>query len=44
MKKDLLSIVDLNREEVDELLEKARRMKRKGPTQVLAGKTLALLF
>ena len=44
MKKNLLSILDLSRNEVEELLEKARRMKRKGPTQVLAGKTLALLF
>jgi ornithine carbamoyltransferase len=44
MKKDFLSIVDLNRREVEDLLEKARRMKGKGPTQVLAGKALALLF
>jgi ornithine carbamoyltransferase len=44
MKKDLLSIVDLNRREVEDLLEKARRMKRKVPTRVLTGKTLALLF
>jgi ornithine carbamoyltransferase len=44
MKKDLISIVDLNRKEVEQLLEKALRMKEKGPTQVLAGKTLALLF
>jgi len=44
MKKDLLSIADLNRRELEDLIEKARRMKRKGPTPVLAGKTLALLF
>jgi ornithine carbamoyltransferase len=44
MKKDLLSVVDLNRKDVEDLLEKARRMKRKGPTPVLGGKTLALLF
>jgi ornithine carbamoyltransferase len=44
MKKDLLSIADLNGKEVDDLIEKARNMKRKGPTPVLTGKTLALLF
>jgi len=44
MKKDLLSMADLNRKEVEGLIEQARRMKRKGPTQILAGKTLALLF
>jgi ornithine carbamoyltransferase len=44
MKKDLLSIADLNGKEVVALIEKARNMKRKGPTQVLRGKTLALLF
>jgi ornithine carbamoyltransferase len=44
MKKDFLSIVDLNRREVEDLLEKAQRMKRKGPTQVLGGKALGLLF
>jgi ornithine carbamoyltransferase len=44
MKKDLLSIADLTGKEVEGLLEQARRMKRKGLTQVLAGKTLALLF
>jgi len=44
MKRDLLSIADLNRKEVEGLLEQARRMKRRGPTQALAGKTLALLF
>jgi ornithine carbamoyltransferase len=44
MKKDLLSIADLNRKEIEDLIDKARRMKRKGWTRVLAGKTLALLF
>ena len=44
MKKALLSIADLGRKETDGLIGKARNMKRKGPTQVLAGKTLALLF
>jgi ornithine carbamoyltransferase len=44
MKKNLLSILDLNRCEVEELLEKARRMKRRGLPQLLTGKTLALLF
>jgi len=44
MKRDLLSIADLNRREIEDVIDKARRMKRKGPTPVLAGKTLALLF
>ena len=44
MKKDLLSIADLSRKETEGLIEKARNMKCKGRTQVLAGKTLALLF
>ena len=44
MKKDLLSIADLNGKEIEALIEKARNVKRRGPTQVLTGKTLALLF
>ncbi len=44
MKKDLLSIADLNRREIEDLIEKAWRMKRKGPSPHLTGKTLALLF
>jgi len=44
MKKDLLSIADLSRKEIEGLIDKARNMKRRGPTRVLAGKTLALLF
>jgi ornithine carbamoyltransferase len=44
MKKDLLSIADLERKEVEDVIEKARRMKRKAPMPVLSGKNLALLF
>ncbi len=44
MKKDLLSIADLNREEVEHLIEQARRMKQEGAPSILSGKTLALLF
>lgn len=44
MKKDLLSIADLNRKEVEGLIERAHRMKKEGMTHLLSGKTLALLF
>ena len=44
MKKDLLSIADLNRKEVKGLVERAHRMKEEGMTDLLSGKTLALLF
>jgi len=44
MKKDLLSIADLNRREIEGLIERARRMKKEGMTRLLSGKTLALLF
>jgi len=44
MKKDLLSIADLNRKEIEGLIEKARRMKKEGPMPLLSGRTLALLF
>jgi ornithine carbamoyltransferase len=44
MKKDLLSITDLNRREIEDLVENARGMKRRGRGALLAGKTLALLF
>jgi ornithine carbamoyltransferase len=44
MKRDLLSVVDLKRKEIEDLIEKARNMKRKGPTPILAGNTLAVLF
>ena len=44
MKKDLLSIVDLNRKEIEYLVEQAWRMKREGSPPLLSGRTLALLF
>jgi ornithine carbamoyltransferase len=44
MKKDLLSIADLNREEIEQLIEQARRMKQEGPPPLLSGRTLAFLF
>jgi ornithine carbamoyltransferase len=44
MKKDLLSIADLNREEIEQLIEQARRMKQEGARPLLSGKTLAFLF
>jgi len=44
MKKDLLSITDLNRKEIEGLIEKARRMKKEEQTPLLLGRTLALLF
>jgi ornithine carbamoyltransferase len=44
MKQDLLSIADLNRKEIEGLIEKARDMKKKGPMPLLSKKTLALLF
>ncbi|MFU8795952.1 MAG: ornithine carbamoyltransferase [Dehalococcoidia bacterium] len=45
MKKDLLSISDLDRKEAEGLIGQALRMKREGtPPLLLAGKTLALLF
>jgi ornithine carbamoyltransferase len=44
MKKDLLSIADLNREEIEYLIEQACRMKREETSPLLAGRTLALLF
>jgi ornithine carbamoyltransferase len=44
MKKDLLSIADLNRKEIEQLIEQAWRMKREGVSSLLSGKTLALLF
>lgn len=43
-KRDFLSATDLNRSELDDLLELAARAKGKRPGQVLAGKTLGLLF
>jgi ornithine carbamoyltransferase len=44
MKKDLLSIADLNRKEIEHLIEQAWRMKTEGAPPLLSGKTLALLF
>lgn len=44
MKKDFLSIADLNRKEIEYLLEQARRTKGKAMTSLLSGRTLALLF
>jgi ornithine carbamoyltransferase len=44
MKRDLLSIADLRRKEIESLIEQARRMKYEGPTPLLSGRTLALLF
>lgn len=44
MKRDLLSISDLNRGEIEYLMEQAWRMKREGSPPLLSGKTLALLF
>ena len=44
MKKDLLSISDLNRGEIEYLMEQAWRMKREGSPPLLSGRTLALLF
>jgi ornithine carbamoyltransferase len=44
MKKDLLSIADLRRKEIEGLIEQARRMKHEGPAPLLLGRTLALLF
>jgi len=42
--KDLLSVGDLGPEEVRRLLDRAAGMKQQGPGDVLAGRTLALLF
>lgn len=43
-KRDFLSTADLSRSELDDLLDLAARAKGKRPGQVLAGKTLGLLF
>jgi ornithine carbamoyltransferase len=44
MKKDLLSIADLDRNEIEHLIEQAWRMKQEGSPPLLSGRTLALLF
>ncbi len=42
--KDLLSMADLSREELDQILSLASKMKRTDPGPVLKGKTLAMVF
>ena len=44
MKKDLLSVSDLSRNEVEQLVEQALHMKKGGTPSLLSGRTLALLF
>ena len=44
MKKDLLSIGDISRQEAEYLIKQAERMKKERALPVLSGKTLALLF
>ena len=44
MKRDLLSVADLNREEIEQLIEQALAMKLKAPSHLPPGKVLALLF
>jgi len=44
MTKDLLSVSDLSREEIEQLIEQGLAMKQKGIQSLLSGRTLALLF
>jgi ornithine carbamoyltransferase len=44
MKKDLLSIADLNRKEIEHLIEQALHIKQGESPPLLSGRTLALLF
>jgi ornithine carbamoyltransferase len=44
MNKDLVSIEDVNREEIEELIEHAVRMKHGARASLLSGRSLALLF
>jgi len=44
MKKDLLSVSDLNRKEIEQLIEQAVHIKKEGVPPLLSGRTLALLF
>jgi len=44
MKRDLLSVSDLSRAEIEQLIGQALAMKQKGRQSLLPGKTLALLF
>jgi ornithine carbamoyltransferase len=43
-RKDLLSVSDLSRKEIEQLIEQALHMKREGTQALLSGRTLALLF
>jgi ornithine carbamoyltransferase len=43
-KRDFLSICDLSPSETRQLIQRAREMKKAGPTQCLQGKRVALLF
>ena len=44
MEKDLLSVSDLDRKEIEQLIEQALHMKKEGAPPLLSGRTLALLF
>jgi ornithine carbamoyltransferase len=44
MKKDLLSIADLSRKEIEELMGQASRLKRERVAPMLSGRALALVF
>jgi ornithine carbamoyltransferase len=44
MRKDLLSIADLDRKEIEQLIEQTGHMKIEGSPPLLPGRTLALLF
>ena len=44
MKRDLLSVSELSREEIEQLIEQALIMKREGAPLLLSGKALAILF
>ncbi|MDY7018540.1 MAG: ornithine carbamoyltransferase [Chloroflexota bacterium] len=44
MKRDLLSVADLSRNDIEQLIEQALVMKRKAPSHLPQGKVLALLF
>lgn len=43
-RKDLLSVSDLNRKEIEQLVQEALRMKQERAQSLLSGRTLALLF
>ncbi len=42
--RDMLTLIDYSREEIEAILEVSRRMKRNPPRKALEGKSLALLF